>query len=296
METTHRYPLDKLIFNFIPDDLPMPDIAGINVDRVTANDIYRQAHRMVYNEWPKNELGKNWQKATANAKLAQMDFKTFCLYIITGHAITHKFTPFFPVNLSAGSSIAKVEAYRLACMRKFGASDARSLGLLLNLEFFDIDEEMLLSEINFGRYITGNMIHTGKSNLDEIYKDEITFSPYWLVTERTYIERVFAPYLEKVSTTALSDKHTLGTEAQLRHRHLISQVIGALKRRSHIASTIHASRSRIMPNAVKSVLERHGMKTITPISDTVDVDEPFEFWQRLGYKLKVKNNGRTDTL
>lgn len=283
----NAYPLDKLVFNFLPDGLPEPDVNGETTDQVTANDVYRQAYRMVYNRWPRHDLGRKWQNATANAKLAQMDFKTFCLFIITGFAITHQTTDFFPTNLTAPSSIGKVESYRKACMNKFGASDARSLGLMLNVEFHDIDEEMLLSEVNFGRYIVGNYKHHGSDRCKEVYDfDEISFSPYWLAIEGTYHDFVFKPYLKKAIESTPFNKNKLGTDAQLRHRHLVTQVISALKRKSHLASTIFCSRSRIMPKAVNDVLTRNGIKTTVPIAETVNVDNAFEFWKHLGQFIK----------
>ncbi|MGV0949114.1 MAG: hypothetical protein ACOYB3_00270 [Azonexus sp.] len=279
-----QYALDDLTFNFVPDGLPLPDIlASENIDQITANDIYRQAYRMIYNDWPKSDLGQKWQAAIANARAAQMDFKTFCLYIIAGYMVTHEHTPFFPVNLTANSSLEKVEGYRKACLRKFGASDARSLGLLLNLEMYDIDEEMLLSEVSFGRYVTGYVISGEKQICRAVYdQDEIAFSPYWLAIEYTYHENVFVPYLQKVKETTVQEKSKLGNPAQLRHRHLVSQVISVLKRRTHLASTIFASRSRIMPKAVKSVLSHHGLKPASPISDSANIDDAYEFWKQVG--------------
>ena len=280
-----QYALDDLTFNFVPEGLPMPELeVSDNPDQTSANDIYRQAHKMVYNVWPKNDLGKNWQAAVSNAKSAQMDFKTFCLYIITGFMVTHDTeSKFFPANLSNRGTLEKVEGYRKACLRKFGAADARSLGLMLNLTFYDIDEEMFLSEVSFGRYVVGHVLSGTKDICKSVYEhDEISFSPYWLNIEGTYIDYVFAPYIKAVETTPSKDKHTLGNPAQLRHRHLVSQVRSALRRRSHLASTIFASRSRIMPKAVKSVLDRHGIKKTEKISDTVNIDDAYTFWRGLG--------------
>jgi len=288
-----QYALSNLNFNLVPSSLPLPDIlASENIDQITAEDIFRQAHRMVYNVWPKTSLGQNWQAAVANARAAQMDFKTFCLYIIAGYMITHQATPFFVVNLTASSSLAKVEGYRKACLRKFGAADARTLGLLLNLNFYDIDEEMLLSEIGFGRWITGYTVDDGSlENCKSVYeKDEIAFSPYWLAIEHTYHKLVFVPYLQKVKTTPLKDKETLGSQAELRHRHLVSQVISVLKRRTALASTIFASRSRIMPKAAKSVLDHHGIKPTVLIFDEVDVDDAYEFWKTVGAAVRNHRN------
>lgn len=288
-----QHALSGLNFNLVPSSLPLPDImASENIDQITAEDIFRQAHRMIYNVWPKTSLGQNWQAAVANARAAQMDFKTFCLYIIAGYMITHSVTPFFVVNLTANSSLAKVEGYRKACLRKFGAADARTLGLLLNLNFYDIDEEMLLSEIGFGRWITGYTVDDGSlDNCKSVYeKDEIAFSPYWLAIEHTYHKLVFVPYLQKVKVTLLKDKETLGSTAELRHRHLVSQVISALKRRTALASTIFASRSRIMPKAAKAVLDHHGIKPTVMIFDEVDVDDAYEFWKMVGAAVRNHRN------
>lgn len=289
-----QYALDDLTFNFVPDGLPMPELeVSDNPDQVSANDIYRQAYKMAYNVWPKDDLGKNWKAAVANARAAQMDFKTFCLYVITGFMVTHDAeSRFFPANLSNKGTLEKVEGYRKACLRKFNASDARSLGLMLNLTFYDIDEEMLLSEIGFGRYVVGHVIAGTKNICKVVYDhDEISFSPYWLNIEGTYIDCVFAPYIKAVAVTALKDKHTLGNPAQLRHRHLVSQVRSALQRRSHLASTIFAARSRIMPKAVKSVLDHHGIKKTEKISDTVNIDDAYTFWRKLGEIVVNKRQG-----
>lgn len=280
-----QHALSSLNFNLVPSSLPLPDIlASEKIDRITAEDIFRQSYRMIYNEWPKTELGKNWEAVVANARAAQMDFKTFCLYIIAGYMVTHSDTPFFVSNLTARSSLAKVEGYRKACLRKFGAADARALGILLDLNFYDIDEEMFLSEVGFGRWITGYTADDGSlANCKSVYeRDEIAFSPYWLAIEHTYHKLVFVPYLQKVKTTPLKDKEKLGSLSELRHRHLVSQVISVLKRRSALASTIFASRSRIMPRAAKSVLDHHGIKPTTLIFDEVDVDDAYEFWKALG--------------
>lgn len=258
--------------------MPMPDLAGNAVDQVSANDIYRQAYRMIYNEWPRHELGKNWQAAVSNAEVAQMDFKTFCLYIIAGWFVTHGYTAFFPVNLTAGSSIKRVEEYRKACLLKFGASDGKSLGLLLNLEFFDIDDEMLLSETSFGRYIVGSALKSTCNPCADFYgMEETRLSPYWLSIEYTYHEHVLLPHLKQKIE---------GTPNESKHRHLVCQVIGALKRRSHLASTIFASRSRVMPKAVKSVLSFHGLTPDSFTSADVNVDDSFKFWRKLGWAVQ----------
>ena len=287
-----QYALDDLTFNFVPSGLPMPDIiAGDHVSQSTANDIFRQAYRMAYNEWPKLDLGKNWQRSVSNAKEAQMDFKTFCLFVITGYMITHEHTPFYASVLAAATSIEKVEAYRKACKRKFNSSDARSLGLMLNLEFYDIDDEMLLSEISFGRYITGLVKHDRTDHIPfYIYDhDEISFSPYWLTIEPTYQKTIFRPFLKAAMAIKTSDKTSLGTTAQLRHRHLVSQVISALKRRSSLAATVFTSRSRVMLKAVKSVLDHHGIRVNEKISDNVAIDDAYGFWRQLGDVVASKN-------
>lgn len=277
--------LDKLTFNLVPEGLPMPDIDQESLDQETANDIYRDAYRAVYNEWPRNDLGKHWQAAVANSRAAQMDFKTFCIYVIAGYFITHEHTPFFPVNLSAPSSLEKLESYRKVCKRKFNATDAKSLGLMLNLELYDIDEEMLRSEIGFGRYVTALVAH-GEPLEDIPYfvydRGELEFSPYFLSTEKTYQETVFMPYIKESMRANVFEKKTLGTPHQLRHRHLVSQVISALKRRTHLASTIFASRSRIMPKATKTVLDLHGLKPGTPISNVNEITDAYEFWIQVG--------------
>lgn len=279
------YALDKLTFNFVPESMPLPDVTQENLDGVTANDVYRNAYRMVYNEWPRNDLGKHWQAAAANARAAEMDFKTFCLFVIAGYAVTHEFTKFFPSNLAAASGPEKIDGYRKACKRKFNSSDARSLGLMLNLEFYDIDEEMLLSETKFARNVVGLIVH-GHGDEDipfYVYDhDEIAFSPYWLSLEPTYQKTIFMPFIKQSMKVSLEEKKSLGTEAQLRHRHLVSQVVSALKRRSHLASTIFSSRSRIMPKAVKAVLAFHGLKLDTPISDVNEINDAFEFWTKVG--------------
>lgn len=284
-----QYALENLTFNFVPDGLPLPDIiASEDINHLTANDIYRQAHKMAYNAWPTSDLGKHWQAAVANARTLKMDFKTYCLYIITGYMITHdKESKFYPVNLAANSALGKVETYRKACLQKFGVSDARSLGLMLNLEFFDIDEELLLSELSFGRLVVGHTLAGTENPPAAIYDmDEIAFSPYWLAIEWTYAEAVFSPYLKAVRDTPHRDKHLLGTDAQLRHRHLVSQVRSALKRRSHLASTIFAARSRIMPKAVKSVLEQRNILRTALISDTKIIEDAYTFWTMLGTHIK----------
>lgn len=287
-----NYALTEIEFDFVPSSLPTPDVAGENPDQITANDIYRQAHKMVYNAWPKNDLGKHWQAAVANARTAQMDFKTFCLYVIVGFKLTHEHTPFFPVNLSATSSPEKLECFRKACKRKFNSTDAKSLGLMLNLDFYDIDEEMLTSEIAFGRYLTGLVEHGHTDDLAfYVYDhDEISFSPYWLAIEETYQSTVFGPYVAESMKTHVMEKHKLGTAAQLRHRHLVGQVIGALKRRSHLASTIFTSRSRVMPNAVKFVLRQRGLSPDTPISDVKIVNNAYEFWCSVGSVAAARRN------
>lgn len=277
--------LDKLTFNLVPEGLPMPDIDQESLDQETANDIYRDAYRAVYNEWPRNDLGKHWQAAVANSRAAQMDFKTFCIYVIAGYFITHEHTPFFPVNLSAPSSLEKLESYRKVCKQKFNATDAKSLGLMLNLELYDIDEEMLRSEIGFGRYVTALVAH-GEPLEDIPYfvydRGELEFSPYFLSTEKTYQETVFMPYIKESMRANVFEKKTLGTPHQLRHRHLVSQVVSALKRRTHLASTIFASRSRIMPKATKTVLDLHGLKPGTPISNVNEITDAYEFWIQVG--------------
>lgn len=284
--------LDKLTFNLVPDGLPMPDIDQESLDQQTANDIYRQAYRAVYNAWPRHDLGQHWQAAVANSRAAQMDFKTFCLYTIAGYFITHEHTPFFPVNLSAASSPEKLEGYRKACKRKFNATDAKSLGLMLNLELYDIDDEMLRSEIGFGRYVTALVAH-GEPLVDIPYfvydRGELEFSPYFLSTEKTYQDTVFMPYIKDSMKANVFEKKTLGSPQQLRHRHLVSQVVSALKRRTHLASTIFASRSRIMPKAAKTVLDHHGLKPETPISNVNEITDAYEFWIQVGQVASRKD-------
>ena len=277
-----QYALDKLTFNFRPDNIPAPEIeTGDSPDQQSANDIYRQVHKMVYNEWPKSDLGRHWQAAVSNARAAKMDFKTFCLYVIAGFFVTHEYTKFYPSNLSASSSVGKLEGFRKACLRKMGASDARSLGLMLNIEFHAIDDEMLTSEVSFGRYVTG-MVDTDNPCAEIFEQDEISFSPYWLAIEPDYTEVVYRPYFQAKSKIPHFDWEKHWTKAQLRHRHLVGQVRSVLIRRSHLASTVFNARSRIMPKAVKSVLDYHGMKPTSPISDKANVDDAFEFWKQVG--------------
>lgn len=290
VKTARRYRLSELNFNLVPEDMPMPDLGGEAVNQVSANDIYRQAYRAIYNIWPSHDLGKNWQSAVSNAKAAQMNFKTFCLYIIAGWISTHGYTAFFPRNLTAESSVAKVELFRQACLKQYGASDGKSIGLLLNLEFYDIDDEMLLSEISFGRFITGSALKSSHNPCASFYStEEIRLSPYWLAIEYTYHENILLPHLQ-----AKID----GTEDEQKHRHLVCQAISALKRRSHLASTIFASRSRIMPKAVKSVLSFHGLTPDSFTNADKNVEDAFKFWRKLGWVIQhwealkaVRNEG-----
>lgn len=272
------YTLEQLTFDLVPDGLHKPDETAEVIDEFTANDVYRQTYRMVYNEWPRTDLGKHWKAATANAKKASMDFRTFCLFHIAGYAVTHEFTPFFTSSLTGSKAHEKIDGYRQACLRKFGVADGKALGLMLNIDLYDIDDEMFRSEVRFGRFIVGRGTC---SDADLVYAydfDEISFSPYWLAIEQTYYELVFTPYIEKVRTVAHWEKKTLGTDAQLRHRHLVTQVRSGLKRRSHLLSTILASRSRIMPKAAKFVLDQHGFDRQARISDDALITCARTFW------------------
>jgi len=292
MKQKTLYPLDKLVFDLVPEGIPLPDILeGETIDETTANDIYRQAYRMVYSTWPKTEIGKNWQAAVSNSRQAEMDFKTFCLYIIAGFRVTHSHTLFYPANLTAKSSYSKVDLYRKACLQKFGVSDARSLGMLLNIELFDIDAEMLLSEISFGRYIMGYASTGTPVECAAVYdRDEIAFSPYWLAIEHTYHTHVFRPYLAKSKDITHWEKNELWSPAQLRHRHLVSQVISVLQRRKRLMSTIFSSRTRIMPQAAKSVFSYHRLTSKSPVFNSLNVDDAFDFWTQAGNAIKKEGS------
>jgi hypothetical protein len=257
----------------------MPDIkVGAVISQETANDLYRQAYRMVYNDWPKDGLGKHWKAAVANAATARMDFKTFVLFVICGYSVTHPGSPFFPVNLSAPGAPSKLEGYRKACINKYGIADYIALGLLLDIEFKDIHDELLLSETGFGRWIVGSNLRKTGDRTREFYSlEELGLSPYWLATEPTYHQHILLPHLRG----ELEDDSN-----RRRQRHLVCQVISVLKRRSHLASTIFAARSRVMPEALRSVL---AFQSLTPecfTAQTPLVSESYPFWTQVGLAVQ----------
>lgn len=280
-----KFSLKQLNFNLIPSEHPQVGIHSSDViDNVMAEDIYRQAHRAVYNAWPKNSLGQNWRVAVDNAKTVGLDFKSFCLYVIAGHRVTHDInSQFLIVNLTSPTSFEKIKSLREACSRRYNATDIYSLGLVLDIHFYDIDDEMTLSETNFGHYIAVAAVNSIADPYEYIYdREETALSPYWLAIEDTYKQKIFMPYLEKLKKVAIYEKHTLGSDGELRQRHLVAQITRALKNDSSLASTVFASRSRAMPKAAKTILSRFYLTASSPICYSQTVTDACTFWVEVG--------------
>ena len=283
-----KYTLKELEFNLIPPGLPAPVDGPENHDSISAEDAYRSAYYAVYKCWPKHPLGIGWESAVDNALKLGMDFKTFCLVSIAGFAATHKFTPFNPFGLREESSVETVEVYRKACLKRYGLCDPESIGLLLDMDLSGVDTDMLMSEVSFGRYVTLLVSHGIKDSEIPFYVydyDEIGFNHYWLATEDTYMRNTFADHCkERMSSRA---NELAGSDAQLKHRHLVSQVVSAMKKSGKIAASVFLSRSRIMRKATRCVFKH--LPTVsdsTRISSVKLVTNAYSFWKEVGEAAK----------
>jgi hypothetical protein len=277
-EEQKRVTLDKVKFNLIPEDLPQPKTKETEeLDYQTASDIFRQTYKLVYHAWPEVSLGKNWETAVNNARAAGMAFKTFATFVIAGYKLTHPLTPFFVSNLTAPSSAGKIAGLRKVCLDKFNVEDAESLGMVLDIVLDNIDEYMLASEVGFGSWITGAKLRLGGNSTPRFYDNkELGLYRYWLAVEPTYHSYILKPFL----------REKFGTDEEKKHRHLVLQDIGLLKRRQTLASTVFNSRTRIMPTALKRVLQRHAL---TPDCFTYPdevVYESYPFWNGLGLAIQ----------
>lgn len=274
-----RVTLNKLTFDLIPPELPQPQVKeNDELNYQTAADIFRRTYKLIYHNWPdvSMSLGKEWETAVKNARSAGMDFQSFLAFNMAGYKLTHPHTPFYRSIITAKSSVDKIQEIKKLCLDKFNAVDAERMGMMLDIILDNVDEAMLASEVAFGTWIVGQKLRIGGNTTQDFYeRKEIGLSQFWLAVEPTYYDCVLTSYI----------KQKFGSEAEQKHRHLVLQTIGKLKRRPTLASTVFNSRCRIMQAAVKHVLGLYGLTQESFTYPDEPVYECYSFWNSLGLAL-----------
>jgi hypothetical protein len=277
-----RVALDHLEFELTPSGLYADDnateIGNLTINRSNVEDLFRRCYYTVFgSRWPESSnLGKDWTKIVENARTAKVSLNTFIATVMAAWKMTHPATPFYVNNLTAESSVAKVDRYSRMLKERYGHDGIDSLGMFTESETPRIEEQMLLSECLTGKWIIGWKMSRDGPAVQSLYRHhELALDPHWLAVEPTYIDTVLRPYLSMESTVNES-------AAIKAHRERVLSTHSMLKKRKTLARTIFSARSQIMPAALKTVLKGVGHLPENFTHPNVVVKDTIKFWNVLG--------------
>jgi hypothetical protein len=275
----NHVPLTDLTFELTPPGLFAKDglieIGDVAVNRSNVEDLFRRCYYTVFgSKWPaSSNLGQEWPKIVENAKAAEVSLNTYIATVMAAYQITHPRQPFHVNNLTAESSILKVSRYSKMLRQRYGHDGMDALGLFIESETPQIEQQLLLSETIAGKWIIGwKMTHEG-SALQSLYKhQELALDPHWLAIEPTYLETVLKPHM----TSTVNESTAIKA-----HRERVLSTHSMLKKQKTLARTVFSARSQIMPAAVKSVLRNvgHLPENFTHVNRTVT--DALKFWNVL---------------
>jgi len=203
------------------------------------------------------------------------------LYILTNMIGYREASPdrkFYANMLFGDRANHRLELYRSVCVQKYGTFDLEAIDTLLGKEkTSDAEKQMLNSEIIAGSFIVGYKIRSSGDPAPMLFNmQELSLSPIWLATDACYVETILTPHLNEPT----------GTPMVQRHRFSVCQTLKELKRSNRRAQYVFKTKERMMPIAVKTVLNQHGFSPSDFEIATETVDDSFEFWRRIGYAIQ----------
>lgn len=180
-------------------------------------------------------------------------------------------------NLVSSRAMTHVDMYAEMCRKKYSSFSAYSLSAVdrTGIAPDATDKEILHSEIIAGQFISSYKALKGGPAEPSLYaQHELTLSPIWLALEPSYKRLV------------LDCRAANESRAQKYHRYDVIQQIKTLKSAVQLARGAHLARAKIMPAALKSVLQFHRMDMEDFMAETRLVTDAFQFWKDLGRAIQ----------
>jgi hypothetical protein len=276
-----RVDVDKARFQLMPpafmrraEEIADPELDAIRV-------VYDACYNTVFGEKVRTgNFFKHKHDIIDNVRRAGVSMKMFLLANMLGWKETHPGSDFMPQVLSGTYAVDRVKKYSAECYRRYGTFDQLAVDQLKSSDTAreDFDAIMLNSEITAGAWVVNFSILNSAPVAKKLYAErETALNPHWLAIEPSYSEYVLDDYvLSKQDCEAFLKKHRWNT----------LQIIGKMKKNVVHAIAIFSSRERIMPEAVRRVLQQRGLRPEHFQIDRTPVVEPIKFWKRLGTAIQ----------
>lgn len=293
-----RTDLSKVVWDLVPEKLFTVNPTNLDDPEIPSIEgAFKECFQLVFERRPRrhNSASQYSRQIINAAKELNFSIRLFMLANMVGWRRINDVhqeenaevdsinTEFHAKLLSYKSASKRAESYADYCRQKFGVFSVQTLNLVdtsRKIVKNSIEERMLHSEIEAGRYIVSYKLNNGGPPFEDLFSDkELSLDPYWLAIEKRYYEAVL-------------EKHTrkpYGTRAQNFHRHDVNQVLTFLKKYIAEARLAFLIRQHIMPMAVERVLHYfgYGLKDFTAPMEPVK--DPLMFWNRLGRAISYYN-------
>ena len=266
------------LFQIVPDSKRYKGADDPDVESI--DDVYTASYLLVFSRHPQDTVTR-WPKLTAHiirvAKELQCSIRMAMTATMFGFKEANPDRVFYS-NMMSGDKIAsRVKLYRDACRAKFGHFDISALESLSGQKLETLEDEMLRSEVLFGKHVVGFKMRSGGDPFEPFYlMHEIELSPMWLAIEETYLKTILIKHLDGATSS----------KQKMRHRHAVSQAHGELKRSKQKARMAFYARDNIMTTAVDQVLQAHGMSPSHFETSVKQVSDIGRFWSKLGIAIQ----------
>jgi len=265
-------PLDRSVAHDRETD---PDIANIE-------KVYDFCHKWVFGHKPKDRLPANKGILLSLIREANVSIKLYLLTNMLAWEDTHHTLPFRARALTGPSAVHLVKTWAKAANERFGVFNTTSLDLMAESKIEDQDFEVRLrnSEVTAGSWITGYKMTSSGNLAHKLYTvKELDLDPHWLAIEPTYIEMILHPWVNGTISRNVD-------ETTRRHRYNAVQIHGQLKREKRRAILMFLTREKIMPLAIRRVLEQRGYVPNDFKVENGSFTNPIKFWAQLGVAMQ----------
>lgn len=281
----NRIPVDQARFHFVPqlmaEKFKVDEVYRSDVDVADIEKVYVFCHDWVFGSKPRNRIGTAHRNVILfRVREAETSVKLFFLTNMYAWRQA-KASAFSPKLLTTEHAVKSVRSFAVACHQEFGAFDTTSLDMLFKNERGKawIEERLLRSEVLVGGWIIRyKMFHTGQM-VERLYQEkEEALDPHWLAIEGSYYSNTLVYHMN-------SPRPDLPPTTS-KHRWSVLHALGKLKTHPREALSIFTARERIMPKAVREVLNRLGFDTTDFLMEDVPVTNALKFWGRLATAIQ----------